>query len=238
MKQISAALGGLLCIAASGAASAKLDTVPVKGADQGDALSAPSLLSYTFADLGYGLTEFDTEIGDIEADGFGVSGSVLLPGNVASALMVPQLAASLYVTAGYASSETERINNTTIELTDYRVGLGYRLPLSSALDVNAELDFVRQEQERSFADPSFEDADSGFRVGALGRYAVIPQVEVGGGVRYVDDGEDTYTVFQLGGLYHIARGFSAVLNASTSDGGTGSDGSTTYGLGARYNFGF
>lgn len=219
-------------MAVAGSAAAQVGTVPVRDGAKKDAITAPSLLSYTFADLGYGLTKYDSDVGDIEADGFGVSGSFLLPSSVMSMVMLPQLASSLYVTAGYGMSETERLNNTTIELTDYRLGLGYRLPLSSVLDVNAELDFVRQEQDRSFVDSSFQDEDSGFRFGALGRYSLMPQIEIAGGVRYVDVEEDTSTLFQLGGLYHIARGFSAVLNASNSDD------ATTYGLGARYNFGF
>lgn len=228
MKQISTALTGLLCVAFSGAVMAqkKVDTVPVKDSAKADAINMPSVLSYTFANLGYSRTEFDSNGGDLTADGFGLSGSYLLPAN-----LVPMLP-SLYVTAGYSMIETEKFSGGTVEITDYRLGVGYRLALSNVLDLNAEVDFLRQEGEGKGSFSGIEGDDDGFRVGALGRYAVMPQVEVGGGVRYIDIGEDSETQFELNGLYHFAQGFSAFVGL------TNSSEATSYGAGARYNFGF
>ena len=228
MKSINPILAGLLFMAASPAfaqGSKPMATVPVKDAAAADSISVPTALSYTFADLGYTQTKFDKN--DLKADGFGVAGSYVLPAEWLPA----SIAGSLYAIAGYSLAETEKRSGSSIEITDLRLGGGYRLGMSSTFDLKAELDFLQKEEKTKGVRPGSVD-DTGFRLGIGARYLITPQIEAGGGLRYVDIGADSETVLEVSGLYHIAQGFSAFVNAATS-----SD-ATSFGLGGRYNFSF
>lgn len=231
MNKIKSVLASLLFLAVSPAIAQavtgdkQLKTIPVKDTAAAGSISVPTQLSYTYAELGYGQKKFDDS--DIKADGFGVSGSYLLAGDWLPA----SIANSLYATLGYALAETEDLNPGTIQISDLRVGAGYRFGLSSTLDLKAELDFLQTELKGKNGISGSED-DTGFRLGVGARFLMTPQIEAGGGLRYVDIGADSETILELNGLYHIAQGFSAFISAATS-----SD-ATSFGLGGRYNFSF
>lgn len=222
MKKINPVLfSALLMIVAPAFAQGgkPLATVPVKETEAAESLSRASVFSYTYADLGYTQTKFDDI--NLKADGFGVNGSFLLPAEWLPASM----AGSLYTTAAYSLAETEKRAGRSREITDLRLGAGYRMEMSSTLDLNAELDFLQRDVKN-------EGDDAGFRLGIGTRYLITPGIEAGGGLRYVDIGQDSETSLEVNGLYHFAQGFSAFVNAATS-----SD-VTSFGVGGRYNFSF
>lgn len=228
MKLIKPVLAGLLLMAAVPAFAQDgkpLKTIPVKDTAAADSMAVPTDLSYTYAELGYGQTKFDKT--NRKADGFAVAGSYLLPAEWLPA----SIAGSLYAIAGYSLEETEKRAGSSIEIKDLRVGAGYRIGLSSTFDLTAELDFLQQKAKRKGVNPRSSD-DTGFRLGIGARYLITPQIEAGGGLRYVDVGANSETILEVNGLYHIAQGFSAFVSAATS-----SD-ATSFGVGGRYNFSF
>lgn len=231
MNKIKPVLASLLFLAGSPAIAQavtgdkQLKTIPVKDTAAAGSISVPTQLSYTYAELGYGQTKFDDS--DLKADGFAVAGSYLLP----AAWLPASIADSLYAIAGYSLVETEKRSGSSTEITDLRIGAGFRFGLSSTLDLKSELDFLQKDVERKGPSPASAD-DTGFRLGVGARFLMTPQIEAGGGLRYVDIGADSETILELNGLYHIAQGFSAFISAATS-----SD-ATSFGLGGRYNFSF
>jgi hypothetical protein len=224
MTQIRSIFAGLFFVTVGSTAFAQggktVGTIPVKDAAAADAMSRATNLSYTFAELGY--TQLKNDDTDVKADGFGASGSFAL----ADLTGLP-----LYATAGYSMLETEKISGRSTEVTDFYVGAGYRLGLSDALDLTAELDVVQAEAEPK-GGPGTKVDDTGFRLDVGARFLIATQFEIGGGVTYEDIGDDSETIIGVNGLYHIVHGFSAVANVFTSSDATG------FGVAGRYNFKF
>ena len=174
------------------------------------ATAAAEGLDYSFVQGSYTQVEFDDL--DIDGDGFGIGGSLAIGDRFA-------------VFAGVDTADLD----FDVETTGWEVGGLYHAPLSDRVDFVSSLSYVSVEIDV----PGFGSADDdGFGVGIGLRGMASPQLELSGGISYVDlndSGDDTS--FSAGMLYHFTDAFAVGL------GGSWGDDASAYGISGRISFG-
>lgn len=183
------------------------------------AMLAPSIaaaeLSYNFVQGSYLSVDLDDT--NVDADGFGVSGSGLITDQV-------------YVFGGYTTIESDEVAGGTIELDSVTVGLGHRTPLQANTDLNLNAAFVRASVDGTGTFAGSEEDENGFALGIGLRHMFTQQFEGGAGFNYTDVGDDDDTSFNVGILFHV----TPVLSLG-ADYGIGSDADVLT-AGVRLNF--
>ena len=153
-------------------------------------------LKYTFVEVGYGQLSFDDP--DVDGDGFGIGGSYALTDQ-------------FHLFANYRTASLD----FDIDTTDMNVGFGFNSPISDTIDVVATLSYVYVE----FDQATFGSADDNGLGGGIGLRALMtPQIELFGGVEYVDlsdSGSDT--ALGAGIRYNFNEKFAAGLAGDWSD---------------------
>jgi hypothetical protein len=167
-------------------------------------------LDYSFVQGTYSQVEFDDL--DVDGDAFGIAGSFAIGDRFA-------------IIAGYEVGDYD----FDLETTGYEIGGLFHTPLTDRVDFVSTLSYVSLEVDV----PGFGSVDDdGFGLGVGLRGMVSPQVELNGGVSYVDfsDGGDD-TTFGAGVRYNFTDAVSAGL-----DGSWGDD-TSAYGISGRIAFG-
>ncbi|MDX1517960.1 MAG: outer membrane beta-barrel protein [Woeseiaceae bacterium] len=165
---------------------------------------------YTYLDLGYGQIEFDDV--DIDGDGFGIGGSFAI-------------SPDFHLFAGYNAADLD----FDVDATTLSAGIGWHRGLSDVVDFVATLSYEYVELDAS----GFGSADdNGLGLGAGLRFAATEQLEINGGITYVDlsDSGDE-TSIGIGGLYKFTDMFALGL------GGSWGDDTSSYTLTGRFYFG-
>ncbi len=165
---------------------------------------------YNYLSVGYGNMEFDSI--DIDGDGFGLAGSFAI-------------SPSYHVFAGYESASLD----FDVDMTRWAAGLGWNATLSPTVDLVTRVSY--QYIELDVSGFGSED-DNGLGLGLGLRFAATEQLELDGGIDYVDygnGGDDT--AFGLGGLYSFTETFALGL------GGSWSDDVSSYTVSGRFYFG-
>lgn len=176
-------------------------------------------LSYNYAQVAYERVDIDDV--DVDFDGFSVSGSWLLNED-------------FYVFGGYGEGETSSFSigsaSGRVGLESITAGLGWRHGLNPRTDLNLGVAFERSKIRGKGAFDAFgSESDNGYSLSVGLRHLLIPQLEIGAGVTYIDVIDDD-TVFSAGVLGHLTPNFSV--------GGSYSVGSDAKGwnVGVRFNF--
>jgi hypothetical protein len=166
-------------------------------------------LNYNFVEVSYGQVNIDSP--DVDGDGFGIGGSYALTDQ-------------FHLFANYTMTDFD----FDVDGTDFNVGFGFNTPISNNIDVVATLSYVYVELEAS----GFGSADDNGLGGGLGLRALVsPQVELYGGVEYVDlsdSGSDT--ALGAGFRFNFNERFAAGF------GGSWSDDASSYTLSGRMYF--
>lgn len=164
---------------------------------------------YTFVDVGYGQIEFDDVNAD--GDGFGIGGSYAI-------------SPAFHLYAGYTAADLD----FDVDASSLSAGIGWHHGLADAVDFVATLSYEYVELDSSFGSAD----DNGIGLGAGLRFAATEQLEINGGLSYVDlsDSGDETTV-GIGGLYKFTDMFALGL-----DGAWGDD-TSSYTLTGRLHFG-
>jgi hypothetical protein len=153
-------------------------------------------LKYTYAEIGYGQVNFDSP--DIDGDGFGIGGSYALTDQ-------------FFLLANYSTADLD----FDVDYTDFNVGFGFNSPISDTIDFVATLSYVYVELEA----PGFGSEDDNGLGGGLGLRALVnPQIELFGGVEYIDlsdSGSDTS--LGAGARYNFNEQFAVGFAGSWSD---------------------
>jgi hypothetical protein len=182
-------------------------------------LAGPALaddgFSYSYVELGW----VNTDLDGLEGDGFGLRGSMeFTPAFHAFAQLSDQdfdLGAG--IEAGGESLE---------------VGVGYAWSMKPTVDIVGKFAYLTQEIDVSVAGFGGSVDDDGFGIGGYVRGRPLEQLELTGGLDFVDmdlGGSDTY--LSVGGRFFFTKMFAAGLDVRLN-----SD-DTTYILGGRFNFG-
>jgi opacity protein-like surface antigen len=174
---------------------------------------------YTSASVGYTNAEFDIASGvDIEGDLIGISGSAAI-------------GESFFGFASYAQGDIEDNFGLGIsgDLDMGNIGFGYHMPLSETVDLITSLSY--EFIEVSDAGGSEDENGLGFGVGM--RFAATDNVEINGGINYVDYG----TIFGDRTSLDAVFLYNFTENFTVSVGGEWGDDLTQYTVGGRYYFG-
>lgn len=101
--------------------------------------------------------------------------------------------------------------------------LGFRHALNDKLDLNITGGGL-------YADPDGGGSETGFTFGGALRAQVLPQLEVNGGLQYLDIDNSSEVGFSVGAVYSFTPQFGLV------GGGRFIDNSDEFSVGLRYNF--
>lgn len=159
-------------------------------------VNASAEFDYNYFEFSYADIEFDDI--DVDGDALGIGGSY-------------ELNDDIFVFGGYQSADLD----FSVDATTFGIGVGYHMPLSEAADLVANVSYQWAEVDV----PGFGDEDDdGFGLGVGVRFAATPEVELNGGINYVDfgDGGDD-TALSVGALYNITDAFTAGVGGSFGD---------------------
>lgn len=147
-------------------------------------------LNYNYVEGGYVATNIDNDNGDIDADGFGVNASAALSDN-------------FHIFGGYASQDTDTFelvdggNRVNTDANQWRVGLGYNLPIASSTDLVARAAYEKFELDDVTVDGEtfdISDSDDGYSAEVGVRTAFTGNIEGHAFAGYEDfgDGADDF----------------------------------------------
>lgn len=111
-------------------------------------------LNYNYVEGGYVATNLDNDNGDIDADGFGGNASVALSDN-------------FHLFGGYATQDTDTFDlfeggqRVNTDIDQWRVGLGYNLPIASSTDLVARAAYEKFEVDDVTVDGQTYDINDG-----------------------------------------------------------------------------
>lgn len=168
--------------------------------------AAESGLNYNYLEAGY--ASLDPDTGSSNLDGWNLKGSLAI-------------APMWHLLADYSQFD---VSGSGSDLKSYRVGGGIHYGLNPTVDLVGNVAWVRSEVG------SFDD--DGINVEALLRGQALPNVELEGGVSYVDFGGNNgdTTSFVGAARYAFAPAFAAGVSVAVNDD------ANTYGLNFRWNF--
>jgi len=174
----------------------------------GASLASAAELHYDYIEGGYESVDLDNP--SVDGDGLFLGGSVLVT-------------QSLFLRAEYEYADFDR----GVDARELDLGVGVRFPAAPDIDLTLSGGYVDAEVDTRFGD--FDD--DGFFVGGGVRWLVNDQVELNGGLDYVDldeSGDDV--VVKLGGVVHLQRQLALVAGVDIADD------ADTIKLGLRYHF--
>ena len=152
----------------------------------------------------------DTELDDIDGDGFGLSGSFALN-------------ETLFLNAGYANQDFD----FGLDLDQWSAGIGAHTSINSAMDLVGSISYVDAEVDTRFG--SFDDDGFGLRIGLRGFASNVAELE--GGINHVDlDESGDETSIYASARYYIADNVSVGIGVEVGDD------LTQWQIGGRINF--
>lgn len=160
------------------------------------ALAQEGRLDYTYVEAAYVDTERDAGPFDVDGDGLALKGSLSITDTV-------------FVFADYNSYDYD----FGLDATGYELGAGMRWGLKPELDLTADVAYVHAEVDLP-GGGDFDDDGLGLGVGLRSR--VHDQIEVQGGIRYVDL-DDSDTFLTLGGRYYFTETVAVGLGLELND---------------------
>ncbi|HEX2140337.1 MAG TPA: outer membrane beta-barrel protein [Woeseiaceae bacterium] len=166
---------------------------------------------YSFVEGSYGQVDFD----GVDGDGMGIGGSFALTD-------------SFHVFGGYETGDFDG----GVDLNALELGVGYNMPVTDVVDFVASLSYVSAEAEVTVPGLGSISADeNGYGLGVGLRGMATPQLELNGGIEYVDLDSGSDTGFGAGFLYHFSESLAVGLS------GDWADDVNTYALNGRFSFG-
>lgn len=167
-----------------------------------------SQFNYSYVEIGYDESDFDVGGGDIDGDGLTLSGSY-------------EINDDWHVFASYGTADLD----FNVDIDTLAVGAGYVFPLRDDVDVYGRVLYINQDIDT----PGGDADEDGLGLQARIRAWVADDLEVEGGIQYIDVG-DNDTSLQAGARYHFTDQFSAGVGITF---GGDTDG---IGINARFSF--
>ena len=138
------------------------------------------------------------DIGILDFDGFGVSGTKLLNSNV--------------FVAGSLSTTSEDQTNEDVTFNEISLGLGYRYAVNNTTDIFGVISYEDAEVDSDF---SSSESENGYGLKAGVRSMVAPKVEVSANVSYIEIDDLDDVTFSVSGDYYFTKQFSAGVGYSS-----------------------
>ena len=154
---------------------------------------------YTYAEVGVAHVEFD-DFNNADGDQYGIGGSLTLTD-------------MLHIFGSYAEGDVDSGGFSSIDTTTAQAGLGLNYPVSGTIDLVGRVAYVYAKAELN----NFDVDDSGVGLSFGARAMDTPQIELDGGVSYVDFGDSNDTALELGAVYSFTEMFAVTANASFAD---------------------
>ena len=157
--------------------------------------------SWDLVELNYVKAEIDDT--DLEPDGFGLTGSVLVTENI-------------FLMADYTALN-ESAFDIDVDLDTITAGVGYRYGISSTTDLYGTLSYEYAEAsiEGLFAE-DLSGSDNGYGVTVGVRSMLTDAFELGGSIAYIDIDEDD-TIFTVEGRYYFTDNFAAGVSYGVAE---------------------
>jgi hypothetical protein len=177
---------------------------------------------YSSVSVGYSDLEMDSDFGveKLEGDLLGINGSVAI-------------GESFFAFAGYGKGDVDIVDPVfgvvaSGDMDQANAGLGFHMPMSESVDFVASLSY--EYLELSEQGVSIDDNGLGAGIGL--RFAATDQIELNGGIDYVDYGDfGDRTSFDAKFLYNFTDSFTV------SAGGKWGDDVTEYTVAGMFYFG-
>lgn len=182
--------------------------LPALGQAQEAARPQSAQFNYNYVEISYDELDFDLGPADVDGDGLTLSGSY-------------EITDDWHIYAAYGSHDLD----FGIDLDTWTVGAGYVYPLKDDIDIYGRVLYIDQSAD---AGPASAD-DDGLGLQARIRARVTDQLELEGGILYVDVA-DSDTSLQASARYNFTENFSAGISlafAGDTDG---------ISVSARYSF--
>lgn len=144
--------------------------------------------SYSYVELAYDETDYEIAGGEIDGDGFTLSGSI-------------ELTEEWHAFAYFGNADLD----FGIDLDSWALGAGYAYPLRNNLDVYGRLAYIDLEADGPGPGPTVGEDGLGIQVRLRGR--INDELELEGGVQHLDVG-DSDTSLQALGRYYFRPNFS------------------------------
>jgi hypothetical protein len=167
--------------------------------------------NYSYVEIGYDELDFDLGTFAVDGDGLTFSGSF-------------EINDDWHVYASYGSYDLEPFFGFDPDVDTWTLGTGYVFPLQEDIDIYGRVLYIDQSVEGSVTGD-----DDGLGLQARIRARVTDELELEGGIQYVDVA-DSDTSLQASARYHFTESFSAgivIALAGDTDG---------IGVNARYSF--
>lgn len=177
----------------------------------GSLATAQQAFRYNYVEAAY--IDIDVDDVDVDGDGIGLNGSLALTPNV-------------HALVEYADAELDGGGLNDVDFKTWKLALGYNHALQPGLDFVGRIGYVDAELDV----PGFGSADEdGYSIEALFRWMASEQLELNGGLEYVDlDDSDTAVV--LGAVLALSNSFALIAGIDFADD------VTTWNLGGRFYF--
>ncbi len=168
-----------------------------------------SQFNYSYVELSYDESDFEVGGGDIDGDGLTLSGSF-------------EINDDWHAFASFGNADLD----LGVDVDTWALGAGYVFPLQDDIDLYGRVLYIDREADGPGGGGGEDDGlGLQFRIRAL----VTDELELEGGIQYVDVG-DNDTSLQAGARYYFSEQFSAGIGLTF---GGDTDG---IGINARYSF--
>jgi hypothetical protein len=151
---------------------------------------------YNYIQGSYGSVDVDTGVGNVDGDGFGISGSF-------------EFTDEFFLAGEYQTADMDG----GVDLNLLELAAGWHTALSDQLDFTAKLGFMNAEIDAGIGGSFDED---GMMIGAGLRGAVTDAVELYGGLDYIDF-DDSETRATAGFLFALTETLTVGAEASIWD---------------------
>lgn len=163
-------------------------------------------ISYDYIQGTYASSTIDTGTtsGDIDANGFGVSGSFSITPNVA-------------FTAGFGATSFDRFLGIDIDTTELTFGVTAHTSIAPGTDISGNFSVLMADIEVSDGFFTASDDDTGNIISVVLRHMVTDAVELNVGFSRVDVFDDTSNTFGFGARFYTNEKFSFGIGYTTGD---------------------
>jgi len=142
--------------------------------------------------------------GDVDGDGFGVTGSFSVIQNLA-------------ISVGYEKINFDRHQGVDIDTSQFALGITLHAPIAVGTDVVGNLSAIKAKAEINNGIVTLDNNDTGLvaRIGL--RHLITREIEIDVNFSYTDVFDNNFSAFGLGARFYVNKQISFGLGYATGD---------------------